>query len=71
MMAGDLQVPSKIDETQTKLKNDGCPWWRAWKRHSRKLTKTDWFRNHSSRVATGGLQAFRRSRPSFQENDSV
>ena len=63
MMAGGLQVPSKIDETQTKLtrktklKNDGCPWWRAWKRHSRKLTKTGWFRNHSSRVVTRGLRA--------------
>lgn len=42
-MADGLQAPSKTRETQTKLtrktklKNDGCTWWRAWKCHSRKL----------------------------------
>ena len=42
---------------KTKLKNDGCPWRRAWKCHSRKLTKTVGFRYYSSRVAAEGLRA--------------
>lgn len=63
MMAGGLQVPSKTGELKrnspgkTKLKNDRCLWWRVRKRHSRKLTKTSWFRrNHPSRAAAGGLR---------------
>ena len=59
-LAGAVEKPGELKRNspgKTKLKNDGCPWWRAWKRHSRKLTKTGWFRNHSSRVVTRGLRA--------------
>lgn len=39
-LAGAVENQGNSNEThpeKTKLKNDGCPWWRAWKCHSRKL----------------------------------
>lgn len=59
-LAGAAENRRNSNETHPEKRNSrmtDAPWRRAWKCHSRKLTKTVGFRYYSSRVAAEGLRA--------------